>query len=492
MSVQWEVVIGLETHTQLQTKSKIFSGASTAFGSEPNTQACAVDLALPGVLPVLNREAVAHAIRFGLAIDAKVANKSVFARKNYFYPDLPKGYQISQFELPVVIGGEIKIEVNGIEKVVHLTRAHLEEDAGKSLHEDFHGPHGEPSSGIDLNRAGTPLLEIVTEPEMRSAAEAVAYAKNLHSLVVWLGICDGNMQEGSFRCDANVSVRPAGQKEFGTRCEIKNLNSFKFLEEAIQYEVRRQIELIEDGGTVKQETRLYDPDRQETRSMRSKEDAQDYRYFPDPDLLPLRIDQTWIEEIKASMPALPKELRESWQSQYGLTPYDAQILTQEKHTAEYFQKLVNLVGSESAKQAANWIAGDFASAMNRDGVNASEAPLVPDHLAELIKRVADGTISNKIAKEIFAILWEKAKVSAIPLQGAVDAVIDEKGLRQISDTGAIEKIIDEVLATNTKSVEEYRSGKEKAFNALVGQIMKASKGKANPAQVNALLKQKLG
>jgi len=491
MSAQWEVVIGLETHAQLQTKSKIFSGASIAFGAEPNTQACAVDLALPGVLPVLNREAVAHAIRFGLAINAKVAHQSVFARKNYFYPDLPKGYQISQFELPVVIGGEIKIEVNGVEKTIHLTRAHLEEDAGKSLHEDFQGPHGEPSSGIDLNRAGTPLLEIVTEPEMRSAAEAVAYAKNLHALVVWLGICDGNMQEGSFRCDANVSVRPVGQKEFGTRCEIKNLNSFKFLEEAIQYEVRRQIELIEDGGVVKQETRLYDPDRQETRSMRSKEDAQDYRYFPDPDLLPLKINQTWIDQVRAEMPALPDQLRQGWQAEYGLTSYDAQILTQEKQTAQYFQKLVELVGVDMAKQAANLIAGDFASAMNRDGINAAQAPLKPEHLAELLKRIADGTISNKIAKEIFAILWESAKTAPLPLQGAVDAVIDEKGLRQISDTGALEKIIDEVLSANTKSVEEYRSGKEKAFNALVGQIMKASKGKANPAQVNALLKQKL-
>jgi aspartyl-tRNA(Asn)/glutamyl-tRNA(Gln) amidotransferase subunit B len=492
MSAQWEVVIGLETHAQLATKSKIFSGASTAFGAEPNTQACAVDLALPGVLPVLNKEAVAHAIRFGLAIGSRVANESVFARKNYFYPDLPKGYQISQMDLPVVVGGQIKIEVSGVEKTVNLTRAHLEEDAGKSLHEDFHGPHGEPSSGIDLNRAGTPLLEIVTEPEMRSAAEAVAYAKNLHSLVMWLGICDGNMQEGSFRCDANVSVRPVGQKEFGTRCEIKNLNSFKFLEEAIQYEVRRQIELIEDGGVVKQETRLYDPDKQETRSMRSKEDAQDYRYFPDPDLLPLRIDQEWIEEVRASMPQLPSELREIWQSEFGLTPYDAQILTQEKATAQYFQQLVDLVGADCAKQAANWISGDLASAMNRDSVDAANAPLKPEHLAELIKRVVDGTISNKIGKEIFGLLWEKAQQSELPLTGAVDALIDEKGLRQISDTGAIEKIIDEVLAENSKSVEEYRSGKEKAFNALVGQIMKASKGKANPGQVNALLKQKLG
>ena len=492
MSTQWEVVIGMETHTQLATKSKIFSGASIAFGAQPNTQACSVDLALPGVLPVLNREAVAHAIRFGLAIGAKVAHQSVFARKNYFYPDLPKGYQISQFELPVVIGGQLEIEVNGVQKFVELTRAHLEEDAGKSLHEDFQGPHGEASSGIDLNRAGTPLLEIVTEPVMRSAAEAVAYAKKLHALVMWIGICDGNMQEGSFRCDANVSVRPVGQKEFGTRCEIKNLNSFKFLEEAINYEVRRQIELIEDGGTVRQETRLYDPDRQETRSMRSKEDAQDYRYFPDPDLLPLRIEQSWIDEIKLTMPKLPVQLRDEWQAEFGLTPYDASILTQEKATAQFFIDLVALVDKDLAKQAANWIAGDLASALNRDGISTSESLVKPTHIAQLLKRVADGTISNKIAKEIFAHMWEKAKSGALPSDGVVDVIIDEKGLRQISDSGELEKIIEDVLAANEKSVEEYRSGKEKAFNALVGQIMKASKGKANPGQVNTLLKQKLG
>lgn len=493
MSVtQWEVVIGLETHTQLLTKSKIFSGASTAFGADPNTQACAVDLALPGVLPVLNREAVAHAIRFGLAIGAKVASKSVFARKNYFYPDLPKGYQISQFELPVVIGGQIAIEVNGVEKKVQLTRAHLEEDAGKSLHDDFVGPHGEPSSGIDLNRAGTPLLEIVTEPVMRSAAEAVAYAKNLHALVMWLGICDGNMQEGSFRCDANVSVRPVGQEAFGTRCEIKNLNSFKFLEEAINYEVRRQIELIEDGGVVRQETRLYDPDKQETRSMRSKEDAQDYRYFPDPDLLPLIISDEWVQEVKAAMPRLPEQLREQWQDEYGLSLYDASVLTQQKSTAEYFVKLLDIVAADQAKQAANWITGDLASASNRDGIDLANAPVRPEHIAQLLARISDGTISNKIAKEIFSHIWEQGQNKPLQIDGLIDAVIDEKGLRQISDTGAIEKIIDDVLAANQKSVDEFRSGKEKAFNALVGQIMKASKGKANPAQVNALLKQKLG
>ena len=488
--MQWEVVIGLETHAQLQTQSKIFSGASTRFGAEPNTQACAVDLALPGVLPVLNREAVEHAIRFGLAVGAKISPASIFARKNYFYPDLPKGYQISQFEIPVVLGGKIEILVGDEIKVVELTRAHMEEDAGKSVHEEgFIGPHGEPSSGIDLNRAGTPLLEIVTEPVMRSAAEAVAYAKALHGLVVWLGVCDGNMQEGSFRCDANVSVRPKGQVEFGTRCEIKNLNSFRFLEEAIQYEVRRQIELIEDGGTVVQETRLYDPDRQETRSMRSKEDANDYRYFPDPDLLPVVIDEAWINQVRSSMPALPAQLRAQWQTDYGLSAYDVQLLTQDRDTAKVFEDLLVIVGKPLAKAAANLIAGEFASSLNRAGIAIADAPLKAEHLAPLLTRVADGTISNKIAKDIFATLWDEAlagnKIST------VDQIIDAKGLKQISDSGAIEAIIDQVLAANQKSVEEFRSGKEKAFNALVGQIMKASQGKANPGQVNELLRKKL-
>ena len=488
--MQWEVVIGLETHAQLQTQSKIFSGASTRFGAEPNTQACAVDLALPGVLPVLNREAVEHAIRFGLAVGAKISPASIFARKNYFYPDLPKGYQISQFEIPVVLGGKIEILVGDEIKVVELTRAHMEEDAGKSVHEEgFIGPHGEPSSGIDLNRAGTPLLEIVTEPVMRSAAEAVAYAKALHGLVVWLGVCDGNMQEGSFRCDANVSVRPKGQVEFGTRCEIKNLNSFRFLEEAIQYEVRRQIELIEDGGTVVQETRLYDPDRQETRSMRSKEDANDYRYFPDPDLLPVVIDEAWINQVRSSMPALPAQLRAQWQTDYGLSAYDVQLLTQDRDTAKVFEDLLAIVGKPLAKAAANLIAGEFASSLNRAGIAIADAPLKAEHLAPLLTRVADGTISNKIAKDIFATLWDEAlagnKIST------VDQIIDAKGLKQISDSGAIEAIIDQVLAANQKSVEEFRSGKEKAFNALVGQIMKASQGKANPGQVNELLRKKL-
>ena len=489
--MEWEIVIGLETHAQLKTQSKIFSGASTRFGAAPNTQACAVDLALPGVLPVLNREAVEHAIRFGLAVGAKIAQASIFARKNYFYPDLPKGYQISQMELPIVVGGQLEILVGDEIKVVELTRAHMEEDAGKSVHEEgFLGPHGEASSGIDLNRAGTPLLEIVTEPVMRSAAEAVAYAKALHTLVVWLGVCDGNMQEGSFRCDANVSVRPLGQKEFGTRCEIKNLNSFRFLEEAIQHEVRRQIELIEDGGKVVQETRLYDPDRQETRSMRSKEDANDYRYFPDPDLLPVVIDDAWITEVRSKMPALPAQLCKQWQSEFGLSAYDAQLLTQDRDTAIVFEELLAIVDKSLAKAAANLIAGEFASALNRAGITAVDAPLKAKHLAPLLTRVADGTISNKIAKDIFAILWEEA-VTGKEIS-TVDQVIDAKGWKQISDSGELEAMIDKVLAANEKSIEEFRSGKEKAFNALVGQIMKLSQGKANPSQVNELLRKKLG
>ena len=489
--MQWEVVIGLETHTQLSTASKIFSGASTQFGAAPNTQACPVDLALPGVLPVLNRGAVERAIEFGLAIGATIAPRSIFARKNYFYPDLPKGYQISQYEIPVVQGGSLKIQVEAdartgreaYEKVVTLTRAHLEEDAGKSLHEDFAG-----MTGIDLNRAGTPLLEIVTEPDMRSAAEAVAYAKALHGLVVWLGICDGNMQEGSFRCDANVSVRPVGQKEFGTRAEIKNLNSFRFLEEAIQYEVRRQIELIEDGGTVVQETRLYDPDKKETRSMRSKEDAHDYRYFPDPDLLPLVIDSEWIERVRAALPELPAGMQARFVASYGLSDYDAAVLTQSKAQAAYFEAVVAKAGKASAKPAANWIMGELSSQLNREDIGIDASPVSSVQLAGLLARIADNTISNKIAKEVFQLMWEARATD----DGAADRIIEEKGLKQITDTGAIEKIIDEVLAANAKSVEEFRAGKEKAFNALVGQAMKATKGKANPAQVNELLKKKLG
>ena len=485
--MKWEVVIGMETHAQLRTNSKIFSGASINFGAEPNRQACAVDLALPGVLPVLNKEAVAHAIRFGLAVGAHVAPFSIFARKNYFYPDLPKGYQISQFEIPVVQGGKVNIVLDGVAKTVQLTRAHLEEDAGKSLHEDFRGPHGEPSSGIDLNRAGTPLLEIVTEPDMRSAAEAVAYAKALHSLVVWLGVCDGNMQEGSFRCDANVSVRPEGQAEFGTRCEIKNLNSFRFLEEAIQYEVRRQIELIEDGGRVVQETRLYDPDKKETRSMRSKEDANDYRYFPDPDLLPLVISEEWIAKERSEMTELPAQKAERWQADFALSAYDCQVLTQEKSTAEFYEALVKQLSKDQAKAAANLMAGEFASALNKDGISADQSLLNPQQIAKLIQRIADGTISNKIAKEIFTVMWDERATDV----DAVDRIIEAKGLKQISDSGALEAIIDQVLSANQKSVEEFRAGKEKAFNALIGQIMKATQGKANPQQVNKLLTDKL-
>ena len=486
--MKWEVVIGMETHAQLRTQSKIFSGASIEFGAQANRQACAVDLALPGVLPVLNKQAVAHAIRFGLAVGAKIAPVSIFARKNYFYPDLPKGYQISQYEIPVVQGGQIKIVVDGQTKIIQLTRAHLEEDAGKSLHEDFQGPHGEPSSGIDLNRAGTPLLEIVSEPEMRSAAEAVAYAKALHSLVVWLGVSDGNMQEGSFRCDANVSVRPLGQAEFGTRCEIKNLNSFKFLEEAIQYEVRRQIELIEDGGKVVQETRLYDPDRKETRSMRTKEDANDYRYFPDPDLLPLVISDAWVEKEKNEMGELPSELAKRWQAEYALTEYDTQVLTQEKSFAHYYQELVARLSKDQAKTAANFLIGDFASALNKADLVAADAPVNAEQLALLIQRISDGTISNKIAKDIFTILWDEKASDA----NAVDRIIEAKGLKQISDSGALAAIVDEVLAKNQKSIDEFKAGKEKAFNALVGQIMKATQGKANPQQVNKILTEKLG
>ena len=484
--MQWEVVIGLENHVQLTTNSKIFSGSAIRFGAAPNTQASPVDLALPGVLPVMNRGAVERAIRFGLAVNAKIAPQSIFARKNYFYPDLPKGYQISQFEDPVVIGGQVSF---GFEKdgkletrTINLTRAHLEEDAGKALHEDYHG-----MTGIDLNRAGTPLLEIVSEPEMRSAQEAVAYAKALHSLVVWLGVCDGNMQEGSFRCDVNVSVRPVGQKEFGTRCEIKNLNSFRFIEEAVNYEVRRQIELIEDGGKVQQATRLWDPDKKETRSMRSKEDAQDYRYFPDPDLPPLEISEEWIARVKADMPELPAAMRTRFVGDYGLPEYDALILTSSHEMASYFEAVVASAGQANAKAAANWLMGEVASTLNSANVDIADSPVEASQLALLLKRIADGTISNKIAKEVFAAMWEaKSNDAAI-----ADVIIDQKGLRQISDSGALEAIVDEVLAANAKSVEQYRAGKEAAINALIGQAMKASKGKANPAQLTELLKKKL-
>jgi aspartyl-tRNA(Asn)/glutamyl-tRNA(Gln) amidotransferase subunit B len=481
------VVIGLETHTQLSTASKIFSGTSTAFGAEANTQASPVDLALPGVLPVLNRGAVERAIEFGLAIGATIAPRSVFARKNYFYPDLPKGYQISQYEIPVVQGGTLTIQVEGkkgefYEKTVNLTRAHLEEDAGKSLHEDFAG-----MTGIDLNRAGTPLLEIVTEPDMRSAAEAVAYAKTLHSLVVWLGICDGNMQEGSFRCDANVSVRPLGQKEFGTRREIKNLNSFRFLQQALDYEVQWQIAEIEDGRKIQQATVLFDPDTGETRAMRTKEDAHDYRYFPDPDLMPLEIDAGWIERVRGELPELPVAMQARLVSQYGLSAYDATTLTASKAFATYYEAVVADAGAANAKPAANWLMGDVASQLNREGIAIDAAPVTPAQLARLLTRIADGTVSNNTAKkDVFPAMW------AGEHGGDADAIIAAKGLKQMSDSGELEKIIDEVLAANARSVEEFRAGKEKAFNALVGQAMKATKGKGNPAQVNELLKKKLG
>ncbi len=481
--MEWEVVIGLETHAQLQTKSKIFSGSSTAFGAAPNVQANAVDIALPGVLPVLNRAAVECAIRLGLAVGGRIAARSIFARKNYFYPDLPKGYQISQYEIPVISGGSLAIIVGqgeqGYEKTVQLTRAHLEEDAGKSLHEDFHG-----KSGIDLNRAGTPLLEIVTEPDMRSSAEAVAYAKALHALVQWIGICDGNMQEGSFRCDANVSVRPKGSEKLGTRREIKNLNSFRFMQQAIDYEVHWQIATLEDGGRIEQATVLFDPATGETRAMRSKEDAQDYRYFPDPDLLPLEIIPEWIARVKAGMPELPAEMKLRFAPDYGLSAYDAAMLTVSRETAAYFEDCVAAAGRENAKLCANWLMGELAARLNKEGGEIAAAPISPLQLAALVRRIADGTISNKIGREVFDALWNGDAQD-------VDELISARGLKQITDGGAIEALIAEVLAANPKSVEEFRAGKEKAFNALVGQLMKATKGKANPQQVNELLRRKL-
>jgi aspartyl-tRNA(Asn)/glutamyl-tRNA(Gln) amidotransferase subunit B len=473
----WEIVVGIETHTQLLTKSKMFSGASTAFGAPPNTHASAVDIALPGTLPVANRAAVEHAIRFGLAVKGKISPRSIFARKNYFYPDLPKAYQISQYETPVVQGGSVKFFVGDEEKTVHLTRAHLEEDAGKSLHEAFRD-----MTGIDLNRAGTPLLEIVSEPELRGAEEAVAYARTLHALVVWIGICDGNMQEGSFRCDANVSVRKTGDTKLGTRCEIKNLNSFRFMEQAIEFEAKRQIEILEEGGKIAQETRLYDPDRDETRSMRSKEDAQDYRYFPDPDLLPLVIPEKWIQEIRSTMPELPAEKRQKFEAA-GLTPYQAATLTSTAQLARYSE--ISFSGAAKAKPAdvANWITGPLMSKLNEEDLDASQAKLSPEELRHLVERIADGTLSGKMAKEVFEAAWNG--------EGGVDAIIEKRGLKQISDSGEIERLVDEVLRANAKQVEDYRAGKEKAFNSLVGQVMKATKGKANPAQVNEVLRRKL-
>jgi aspartyl-tRNA(Asn)/glutamyl-tRNA(Gln) amidotransferase subunit B len=477
MTMQWETVIGLEIHAQLATTSKIFSGAATAYGAEPNSQACAVDLGLPGVLPVLNQEAVSMAVKFGLAIGASITPRSVFARKNYFYPDLPKGYQISQYDLPVVSIGSLTIELEGEEKVIGVTRAHLEEDAGKSLHEDFHG-----YTGIDLNRAGTPLLEIVSEPDMRSAKEAVAYMKKIHSLVRYLEICDGNMQEGSFRCDANVSVRPKGQEKFGTRAEIKNLNSFRFVEKAINFEVERQIEILENGGSVIQETRLYDANKDETRSMRSKEEANDYRYFPDPDLLPLEITPDFIAAIRTLLPELPDQKRDRFKSEYGLNSYDAGVLTATRDLADYFEAVVTASACDP-KLCANWVMGDLSAALNKAGLDIEQSPVQPDRLAGLIQRIADDTISGKIAKQVFEALWD----------GATDAdtIIEQQGLKQITDTGAIETIIDQIIAANPDQVAGYRSGKDKLFGFFVGQAMKATGGKANPAQLNELLKKKL-
>ncbi len=480
--MQWEIVIGLEVHTQLSTSSKIFSGASTAFGTEPNTQACAVDLALPGVLPVLNRGAVERAIRFGLAVGAHIAPRSVFSRKNYFYPDLPKGYQISQFDLPIIGQGSLIIQVptttagQTYKKVVRLTRAHLEEDAGKSLHEDFHG-----MTGIDLNRAGTPLLEIVSEPDMRSAAEAVAYAKMLHTLVRWIGICDGNMQEGSFRCDANVSVRHPGA-ELGTRREIKNLNSFRFLQQAIEYEAQWQIDTLENGGTIQQATVLFDSDKGETRAMRSKEDAHDYRYFPDPDLLPLAIDNEWIEQVRGTLPELPLSKQARYVADLGLSVYDADTLTSSREMADFFEATLNDVPKE-AKLCANWLMGDVSASLNREDRDITQCPISPRQLGGMLKRIADGTISNSAAKEVFKVLWSEG--------GDPDTIIETKGLKQMSDVGAMEAMVDEIITANPVQVAEYRSGKEKVFGFFVGLAMKASKGKANPAQMNEILKRKL-
>jgi aspartyl-tRNA(Asn)/glutamyl-tRNA(Gln) amidotransferase subunit B len=482
MSDKWEIVIGLETHAQLNTRSKMFSGASTAFGAAPNTQACAVDIALPGVLPVANREAIAKAVRLGLAVNgnsaANINRRSIFARKNYFYPDLPKGYQISQYESPIVKGGSIAIFVDGREKAVRLTRAHLEEDAGKSLHESFRD-----LTGIDLNRAGTPLLEIVSEPDLRSAQEAVAYAKALHALVRWIDICDGNMQEGSFRFDANVSVRPAGSETLGTRCEIKNLNSFRFLERAIEFEAKRQIGILEDGGRIVQETRLYDAERDETRSMRTKEEAHDYRYFPDPDLLPLEVSETWINEIKSSMKELPAAKRQSFISVYGLTPDQAAQLTATAEVSSYSTEAFQNAESKRIPHLANWITGTLSAKLNDENLDISQSRVSPEQLAALDRRIADGTLSSKMAKEVFDAMWAG--------EGETDAIIAKRGLKQISDSGELERFCDQVIAGNAQQVADYRGGKEKAFNSLVGQVMKLTQGKANPQQVSDILKRKL-
>ncbi|HVE43644.1 MAG TPA: Asp-tRNA(Asn)/Glu-tRNA(Gln) amidotransferase subunit GatB [Gammaproteobacteria bacterium] len=475
--MNWETVIGLEVHAQLSTKTKIFSGAPTQFGAEPNTQACAIDLGMPGVLPVLNQEAVIMAIKFAFGANATVAHKSVFARKNYFYPDLPKGYQISQYELPIVVGGYLDIPLeDGGTKRIRLTRAHLEEDAGKSLHEDFHG-----LTGIDLNRAGTPLLEIVSEPELRSAKEAVSYLKTMHALVRYLDICDGNMQEGSFRCDANVSVRRKGEEKLGTRTELKNINSFRFVERAINYEVERQINVLESGGKITQETRLYDPNKNETRPMRSKEEANDYRYFPDPDLLPLLISEATIENVRRALPELPQQKRERFMTQYGLSDYDAGILISSREMATYYEDVVSQ--GASAKLAANWITGELLGALNKAGLEIQESPISATQLGQLITRIMDDTVSGKIAKTIFESLWQK--------EGEVDEIIEKKNLKQVSDTGAIDKLIDDILAAHPQHVADYRAGKDKLFGFFVGTAMKASGGKVNPGQLNALLKKKL-
>jgi len=474
--MQWETVIGLEIHAQLSTQSKIFSSASIAYGAEPNTQACALDLGMPGTLPVLNQEAVRLAVKFGLAIEAEIAAFSVFSRKNYFYPDLPKGYQISQFDLPIVGIGHIDITVDGEVKTIGVTRAHLEEDAGKSLHEDFQG-----MTGVDLNRAGTPLLEIVSEPDMRSAAEAVAYMKKIHTLVRYIEICDGNMQEGSFRCDANVSVRPVGQEEYGTRAEIKNLNSFKYIEKAINHEVERQIDILESGGKIVQETRLYDSNKNETRSMRSKEEANDYRYFPDPDLLPVEITEALLSEMKALLPELPEAKQQRFVDQYQLTVYDADILTSQRALADYYEAVVGVCGE--AKLCANWVMGELSAGLNQQNLDITQSPVSAERLAGLLVRIADQTISGKIAKEVFEELWNGDE--------AADEVIDRKGLKQISDSGALEKIIDQIMADNQPQVEQFRAGKTKMLGFFVGSVMKQTQGKANPQEVNRLLQQKL-
>ncbi|MCU7876023.1 MAG: Asp-tRNA(Asn)/Glu-tRNA(Gln) amidotransferase subunit GatB [Candidatus Thiodiazotropha sp. (ex Lucinoma borealis)] len=475
--MQWETVIGLEVHTQLATKSKIFSGASIAYGADPNTQACIIDLGFPGVLPVLNEAVVDMALIFGLAINAEIGPRSVFARKNYFYPDLPKGYQISQFELPIVGKGSLTIDLeDGSQKVIGITRAHLEEDAGKSLHEDFHG-----MSGIDLNRTGTPLLEIVSEPDMRSIKEAVAYARKIHQLVVYLGICDGNMQEGSFRVDANLSIRPFGQDAFGTRTELKNLNSFRFMERALNFELERQIDLLEGGGKVVQETRLYDADRDETRSMRSKEEANDYRYFPDPDLLPVEINDQQLQRARQNMPELPDQKRQRFESDYSLSSADALMLTQSRYQADFFEKVVSSGGD--AKMAANWVTVELTGALNKAGIALSQSPVTPEQVGGLLERIADNTLSGKLAKQVFEAMWNG--------EGDADKVIEAKGLKQITDSGQIETIIDEIIANNPKQVEQFRAGKDKLLGFFVGQVMKQTQGKANPGQVNKILLGKL-